>query len=88
MPSLLILAIAAAAAAAQTTTVEIWTPIDGDGLVATVLGVNDATTTLGISCPKEAVEADECGLPGTDLFTHISGPSTVSYHYDNKLAEL
>ena len=86
MPSLLILAMAAAAAA-QTTTVEIWTPIDGD-LVATVLGVNDATTTLGISCSNEAVEADECGLPGTDLFTHISGPSTVSYRYDNKLAEL
>ena len=86
MSSKILLALAAAAAA-QTTTIDVWSPMLEGDLVATVIGVEDATTTLGINCP-EGAESDECGLPGTDVFTHIGSPSSVSYHYENEVAEL
>lgn len=80
MPSKLLLAFAAAVAA-QTTTVELFAPMLEGGLHATVLGVDDSTTTLGVTCPKGS-SPDECGLPGPNLFTLISSPKTMSYHFE------
>ncbi|MBE3042264.1 hypothetical protein IMZ48_06730 [Candidatus Bathyarchaeota archaeon] len=54
MPSILLLAMAAAAAA-QTTTLEIYATMLEGNLVATVLGVDEPLTTLGISCHENGL---------------------------------
>ena len=84
MASLLFL-VMAAAAAAITTTLEIYATMLEGNLVATVLGVDDPLTTLGISCHEDALS--DCMLSGIDLITYIYGPSTMSYFHENKLDE-
>lgn len=77
----------AAVAAAQTTTVSVF-PSLGNDLVATVIDVDGATTTLGISC-REGATPDECALrlQSPDFFTHVGSPSTISYFFEDKIKD-
>ena len=86
MSSKLLLALAGLAAA-KTTTIAIFAPMLEGDLEASVMSVDGSTTTLGVRCPKGST-SDNCGLPGTDFFTLVNSPETLSYHYENKQLSL